>query len=229
MVCNRTLRPVSVRGGFTLLEASFATALLMLVFTGLASAIRSMQNLAHTARERGAIQTEGQDALVEILRDLRRSGIVMSGGIRYPVVFDGGDAGPAHPDHTHQPASKSGEPGDEDAGQDRSILFLLPRDADGDRRPDVDANGELIWDWTVFSYVLVTGPDGINRLERRSDGAQPRVLARSIERIVFDDAGSSGFEIPLGSVRVRLFFRRVDASGQVQRFTTEAIVTLRNT
>ncbi len=228
MRCVARLRRTSARGGFTLLEATFATALMMLVFTGLASAIRSMQNLAHTAKERGAIQTDGQDALVEILRDLRRSGIVMSGGIRYPVVFDGGDAGPAHPDHSHQPATKNGAPGDEDAGPDRSILFLLPLDADGDRRPDVDANGELLWDWTVFSYVLVTGPDGINRLERRSDGSAPRVVARFIERIVFDDAGSSGFEIPLGSVRVRLLFRKVDASGQVQRFTTEAIVTLRN-
>lgn len=228
MGCKRRSNHTNRRGGFTLLEATFATTLLMLVFTGLAAAIRSMQNLAHTAKERGAIQTDGQDALVEILRDLRRSGIVMSGGIRYPVVFDGGDAGPAHPDHTHQPAVKSGDPGDEDAGADRSILFLLPLDADGDRRPDVDANGDLIWDWTVFSYVLVTGADGINRLERRSDGAPPRVVARFVERIVFDDAGSSGFEIPLGSVRVRLFFRKVDGSGQVQRFTAEATVTLRN-
>lgn len=216
------------RSGFSLLEASFATALLILVFGGLAAAIRSMQQLAHTAKERGAVQTEGQDALVEIVQDMRRSAVTLAAGVRYPILYTDGDPGPGYPEFTHLPANKSGEPNDEDSGPDQAILFLLPRDEDGDRRPDVNENGELIWDDAVHGYVLVTGPDGVNRLERRQEGQPARVVARFVERLVFDDAASSNWEIPLGSVRVRLFFRKPDASGQVQRFFTEGIIALRN-
>ena len=216
------------KSGFTLLEAAIASTLLVIVFSALAAAIQSMQGLAATAKERGALQTNGQDALIEITRDLRRSGIVDFGGTRYPIVFDDGDPGVGFPEHAHLPANKNGAAGDEDAGPDRSILFLAPQDADGDRRPDVDGDGELLWDGSVCGYVLVTNDQGVNVLQRRVEGRPIEVVARFVERVAFDDAASSGWEIPLGSVRVRLWLRRVDGSGQVQRFFTEAVVALRN-
>ncbi len=216
------------RRGFSMLEVMLSTSILVIVLGSLAVSVGSMQDLAATARQRGELQITGQRAVLAILGDLRRSGTVVVGGFGYPLVFDGGDPGAGHPQHAHIPASKSGAPGDEDAGPDRSILFVLPLDEDGDRRPDVDVNGELLWDDAVHGYVLVTGADGVNRLERWVEGLPPRSVARYVERMVFDDAASSGWEIPLDSIRVRLYLRKIDASGQVQRFFIEAVVALRN-
>lgn len=231
MRCHPSSSQVTARArrrGFTVLEVSITTVLLVIVFGSLALGIQGMQGLAVSSNERGALQTAGQDALLEVLGDLRRSGTVEVGGFAYPLVFEGGDPGEGHPQHLHTPATKSGEPGDLDFGPDRAILYVLPRDEDGDRRPDVDENGELIWDEDVHGFVLITGADGVNRLERWVEDRPPRVVARHVERIVFDDAASAGFQIPLGSVRVRLFLRKVDSSGRIQRFTTEGVVALRN-
>lgn len=79
-----------------------------------------------------------------------------------------------------------------------------------------------------MSLVVNTRPDGFNYLEQRTNGGAPRTLARHVERVVFDDAASSGFQIPLGSVRVRLFFRRTDGRGNLIRYRNEAVVNLRN-
>lgn len=216
------------RSGFTLIEVSIGMVLLAIVLGALAMAMRGMNGLALSSRERLSLQTSGQEALIEIVRDLRRSGVVTVGGLRFPVLFENGDPGENFPDHVHVPAVENAGVGEPDFGPDRELLFLLPADEDGDRRPDVGENGRLVWGANVFSYVLVTRADGVNTLERRVDGANPRVVARFVERVVFDDAASSGFEIPMGSIRVRLFMRRVDGGGNVRRHFTEAVVSLRN-
>lgn len=214
--------------GFTLVEVSIATGLLVLVLGALAWAIDGMRGLAESGKERSALQTGGQAALLEIMRDLGRSGIVEVDDLRFPVVFDGGDPGEEFPDHVHEPAAEHAEPGEPDFGRDREILFLVPRDEDGDRAPDVDDEGALIWGDSVISYIVVTRVDGTNYLERRVDGAEPRIVARFVERVLFDDAASSQYQIPLGSVRVRLFMRKIGIGGHVQRYFTEAVVALRN-
>ncbi len=46
--------------------------------------------------------------------------------------------------------------------------------------------------------------------------------------MVIDTSESSGFTIPLESVRIRLFFRRTDTNGSLSRYSNEAVVALRN-
>lgn len=97
------------------------------------------------------------------------------------------------------------------------------------------ATGELLWSALEISFTLETREDGINALVRReydldagTFAAGERVLARHVERVLFDTPESSGHEIPGDSVRVRLFFRRVEPNGTVSRTQREAVVRLRN-
>ena len=129
-------------------------------------------------------------------------------------------------------------------------------DANGNGTPELDGNGDgvpsedasdlagiwdpsfatvvpdtrLSWDHSDISYKVLVGPTGENELVRLvSNGVEGReVLARGVERIQFDTPVSSGFTIPTGSVRVRIFFRVTDEEGHVYRSRREAIVRPRN-
>ena len=89
--------------------------------------------------------------------------------------------------------------------------------------------GRLVWDPTELSYTLVTGVDGNNYLQRRTNMAGPETVAINVERIVFDDWQSSNFTIPADAVRVQLFLRRLDSERVLHRYTAQAVVKLRNT
>lgn len=92
----------------------------------------------------------------------------------------------------------------------------------------------LVWSHADVSYqVTATGPGGENELVRVVGGVgglpgERRVLARGVERIQFDTPDSSGFSIPGGTVRVRLFFRVRGSDGKVYRSQLESTVRLRN-
>ena len=217
------------RAGFTLLETSISVTLVLLMSGALVMAMQNMQGLAVGNNNRSALDMMADEALEEMVEDLRQSGEVTVGGLDYPYVFDGGAAdGIDFPNHVHPPAVNAAGAGDNDFGPDREIVFVRPADADGDQRPDIGVGGALIWDVNEFSYVVVTRADGVNTLERRINGAQPRVVGRFVERLVVDTAASSGFQIPLGSVRIRIFFRQFDEGGTLMRTTREAVVRLRN-
>lgn len=216
------------RRGVTLLEMSISISLLVVVLGSLAWAMTGLRGLASSGNSRAALQTAGQFALEEMLEEMTRSGIVEFDAVRYPVIFEDGDPGPNHPGLEHPVADENAQLGEPDFGPDREVIILLPLDADGNRRPDLDGNGELLWSPEEISYVVVTRADGENYLERRVDGARPRIVCRFVERLIIDDAESSGFEIPLGCVRIRLFLRHRDGRGTVHRYFTEGVVALRN-
>ena len=134
--------------------------------------------------------------------------------------------------HTHVGAIKHAQPGEAGFGLDREVVFLLPADFDADGVPDVDANGQLVWDPQQASYTLITRPDGINYLERRVGGLNPTKVAMFVERIAFDDTASTTLPgvpaVPVRAIRIQLFLRQTDAKGQVHRFTARATVRMRN-
>jgi len=128
-------------------------------------------------------------------------------------------------------------------------------DADLDGVPELDGNGDrvhtdepadtvglwdefantiqdngLVWSHAEVSYVVVVLADGSRVLQRRvdNDPATARVIARHVERVQFDTPESSGFQLPLGCVRVRLFFRKLDEDGRLHRARNEVTVRLRN-
>lgn len=129
-------------------------------------------------------------------------------------------------------------------------------DADRDGTPELDGNGDglhtddagdvtglwdenantihadtgVVWSHEEVSYVVVVLADGSRVLQRRidNDAVTARVVARHVERVQFDTAESSGWQVPLDAVRVRLFFRATDADGRLFRARNEVTVRLRN-
>jgi hypothetical protein len=226
----RRMNSSSSRRGFSILEMLISMSVLMMLMGALVQTLGSLRSLATVSGARTTLQAMGDRALVRVVDELRSSGAVVSGTRSYPFVFDGGDAGEVFTIHTHTPAEGTAVAGDPDFGPDREIVFLVPRDQDGDRRPDLDADGELVWALEERSFVVNTHADGVNYLELRQDGVEPRVIGTHVERVVFDTAESSAFQIPLNSVRVRLYFKRQDSQGNTIRYQTEAVVVaLRNT
>ena len=210
--------------GIGLLELLMSTAILSVFLGSLALSSRSMLRMGLAADLRSTAQELGATTLGAVLEDLRVTGARAP----LPYLFTGGAAQAPFERHAHVPADEHAAPGDPDHGPDREIVFVRPADDDGDGVPDFDAAGELLWSPREISYVLVTAPDGVNQLERRVDGRTQRVLARHVERMLFDDTLSSGFEVPLGSIRVRLWFRLPSVDGGWYRHRVEATVGLRN-
>ncbi len=217
------------REGYTLIEMIFATSIL-LVLAGML--LQSLLGLRHATASGGAgarVQDRGQRAMERIIEDLRISGFIDQAGALpdYPYLFVDGNADPRFMVHRHLAAAKQAQQSEYDFGANTEIVFRLPDDADGDGVPDVDANGQLVWDPREFSYVVVTNANGQNELQRRIDGGTPEIVTRNIERIVFSDRVTSGF-VPLGSIGVQIFFREPDDDGVVHRFSLQAVVRLRN-
>lgn len=257
----------SHRRGFTLLELVIVLTVLTMLARMLVTTSQSMSRVTSTGTIEGVLQGEGEDALRQIIGDLRRSGFETVDGLDYPHVFD--DGVPLDPNflsHAHPAAPPTAAPGEPDFGPQRSLVLVLPSDLDRDGRPELDAdrdgwpeldgNGDgvhtdeiedvqglwdpalntiqpetgLVWGHDEVSYVVVVLADASRVLQRRvnNDAASARVVARHVERVQFDTPESSGWAVPLGAVRVRLFFRTTDAEGHIFRARNEVTVRLRN-
>jgi hypothetical protein len=215
------------RAGYSLVEVILAAAILTMLARCLVEAATMMGRLTTTGNVETMLQLESERALDSIVADLRRSGFVTVNGKTFPYVFDDGEARGDFAAHSHERAISEAEEGDSDFGPTREIVFALPADADGDERPDLDGTGELVWSPQEISYTRVTYPDG-NFLERMVDIQNPRRIARYVERIVFDTPASSGWAIPLGSVRVQVFLRMRDPAGALYRHSSSVVLSMRN-
>jgi len=160
--------------------------------------------------------------------------------------------------HAHEPAVENAEADEADFGTNREIVFVRPafeevaQDADGVNWdlvdddgndiglpadltivkrydfPVLDANGVAGFRPEEISYVLVTGADGQNELQRRVDGGSPQIVARGVERLVFDTSITDPVGVPIGAVRARLWLRLRDGEGMVHRQFAETVVRLQN-
>jgi len=94
----------------------------------------------------------------------------------------------------------------------------------------VDSVSGVVWPHTEWSYVLTTRADGVNCLQRRmnADPSTDETIATHVERIQVDTADTCQWTIPLNSVRLQIFFRRLDERGVLFRYTTQVVVALKN-
>jgi prepilin-type N-terminal cleavage/methylation domain-containing protein len=212
------------RPGFGLVELLLGVAILSIFLGSLALSSSSMLRMGMASDVRSEVQETAATTLGAILDDLRVSGV----SAPYPYLFVDGNAAAAFDAHDHAPATENAAPGDDDFGPNREIVLVHPADADDDGDPDFDGTGALVWSTDEISYVLVTGLDGVNVLERRVNGRSPRTVARNVERVLFDDITTSGFELPLDAIRLRLWFRVPDGRGGFLRHRIEATTRLRN-
>lgn len=196
-----------------------------IVLAMVAQAMDGLNELGKDGETEARLAAGGNRAVREVLSDLKRSGFVSVGGLDYPQLFLNGDAGPDFPLHDHVPATPL-----EDYGGigSREIIFLLPADADDDGIPDIDADGDLVWDAREFSYVLETGQDGVNRLIRRIDGVDDSTVARDVDRIIIDNDITSGFAIPGNALRVRVDMATPSGADSTHTMTLQGVVRARN-
>lgn len=217
--------------GFTLIEVTIATAMfgaLMAAFVMIGS-----MTLGAYAEEssRASLFTSGTRALARIQGDLRETGrrTVGAGGQQrsYPYLFtDGGASGYFAP-YAHTPIAPNVEPGSPANGPSREIVFLQTKDLDGDGYPTDHATGQTEWGPDDFLYVLRKGASNVNELVRETNGNFAEILARHVERMVFDDQTTDATLGP-NVVRVRLFLVSKDVHGQPVSVTLESLINMRN-
>jgi len=226
MTTMRTSQPD--RSGFALLELMIGVLILLLLVGTLTQSLRSLsQGTAYTDID-GDLQTQAERGLRSVIGSLKPSGFVIVGADSFPYLFQDGNATGAYAASAHAAPNHNAKPTDPDFGPDQEIVFVQPADVDGDNRPDLDAAGQMVWSADQYSYAVVARRDGSNVLQRRVNGGSSRVIANHIERITFDNNASSGFQVPLRAIRVRIWLRERDARGSLHRYFTEAVVKLRN-
>jgi prepilin-type N-terminal cleavage/methylation domain-containing protein len=235
----RPARSPAARSGFTLLEMLIAATILLILAGSLTASLANMRGVTSAGDVESRLQEAGERILKSILTDMKRSGFVQVGPNDYPFLFNEGNANQdwqgipiaGYAVNGHAAPVHAAVAGDPDFGVTREIVFVLPQDADADQVPDIDAAGDMVWSAQELSYVLVTRPDGINYLERRTNGANGRVIGMFVERLAFDHNASTLVTpdpVPLGAVRVQVFMRQADQDGLVHRYTAGATVRMRN-
>jgi hypothetical protein len=228
----------SRRAGMTAIELAISSVLLIILSGALTTSLMHMRDVTSDGGIQAKLQDQGERAMSLIMSDLRRSGFVAIGaggagpGINYPYFFADGVTNATFAAHAHAPASKEAVAGDADFGPNNEIVLVQPAMAtvaSGDELPVLDAQGAITWSPNVVDYVVMTGADGTNYLERRVDAAEPRRIASHVERISFESNSTSpGAGIPNDAVRVRIFFRQRAANGALVRSSAEVTVHLRN-
>lgn len=227
------------KSGLTLVELSIGVVVLAVLGAGLMQSMTSLRRLTQSSTSSSILQDEASTGLAEIVRDLRRSGFVVPDGVlAFPYTFLDGAAVGDFAHHAHPAALHAAGVGETAFGPTREIVFVLPSDQDDDGdplnglvpdgRPDIDEFGDVVWGVEQVSFVLVTRTDGVNVLERRVDGANPRAVARFVERVTFDTSIEDPVNVPIGVVRVRLWMRRLDERGTTHRHFVEQAVRLKN-
>lgn len=246
------------RSGIGLIEVTISATILFILAASLVEAVGQVGALGRAGSVDGRLQIDAQDAIAQVTADLRASGFVDTNGKKYPYLFENGVADVEFANHAHAPAIEHAAATDADFGVNREIVFVRPsfsevaQATDGVNYDLVDAFGEPLtvpggvqivkryafpvigndgvagFQTQETSYVVVTGTDGVNVLQRRTNGGSPSVVARGVERIVFDTSATDPVGVPVNAVRVRLWLRLRGEEGQVHRHFTETVVRLQN-
>lgn len=230
--------------GFSLIEAIISVSILFSVGLSMTTSLGGLRQVTLSGTAQQRLQSLGEKAMTRIVSDLRRTANNAAAANLYPYIFEDGDAqAPFANLHFHNPAQHQAGANDFDGGPTREIVFVLPQDlynktvdpnCDGnpvstpDGIPDTDGLGNLIWAPAELSYVLITGNDGINYVERRTNGGNAERIVPFVERMSFDMNSIENPNIPLDSVRIRLYFRMQTSDG-LYKHATETTVKLDNT
>jgi len=230
--CTRRSR--SQRAGFTVLEASIGSLVLLLFAGTVVETLTSMRNGTLTTRIEDKAQLNARRAMDIIVSDLSYGGLVTADARDYPLHFDDGVLAPEYDPHeviAHDPAVEKSTADRDDFGVNREIVLIHPADNDSDGVPDVAdvVSGQLVWavDQPI-SYTLETDENGENVLIRRRGTVPGRIVARGVERVRFLNSQDTGFQIPLDAVRVELHFLLEDDDGHQYRHRMETTVRMRN-
>lgn len=224
------------RAGFSALELSVSTVLLVLTAGLSITAIDKLQRVANQTSSSSKLQEDAERALDLVATRLQLSGVTIANFKSYPHLFPDGAAGAGFENHQHAapvvfPIRQNGVVVVPDPAN-VEIVFVQPIDADlpgevGFGIPDVDAAGDLAWDTVEHSFVVVPISADTNELQYRQDAAPVETLATGVESFVCSDTAAVA-GVPRSSILIELTLRARDESGRLTRYTTRRVVRLRN-
>lgn len=228
------MSPASRQAGFTLMEAMMVLLIASVAAAGMTAVFNANANLLGVESVDQELQSEGERALVTIIRDIRETGRVLDvGGVSdadYPYFFANGVATGSFSGYSHTPATQHVPSSSPAYGPSTEIVFKVLADVDGDGKVTDQGDGSIEWDTDDFGYLLVTGADGINRLMRRNltDGTETTV-ATHVERVIFEDRTIDA-SLGLNHVRITLHFAKEDPNrpGWYSKRFLVSVVNMRN-
>lgn len=178
------------RAGFSLVEALVSSAIFVGLLTALYGALSSADRIRKVQDTYAKMEMDARRALERISAELRMTGRVenpVPGQPGFPYTFvNGGALGTFNPPARHDPADIHVASDSVAFGDCLEISFLTPFDNDGDGLLTSIATGDIEWSTWQVAYVIITGDDGINRLERWEDAVRTDILAMYAERITFE-------------------------------------------
>jgi prepilin-type N-terminal cleavage/methylation domain-containing protein len=215
--------------GTTLLEMMIVVAIIGCLAIGMFKLFAAANCLFRAGNAKADIEEQGRIAAMGIANELRQSGYYMDPvtGKSYPHIFADGAALWPFSSHAHTPARHHAEVGTSAYGPSREVVFRITADLDGDGVRTASATGDIEWGADEISYVLVTAGDGVNQVERRVNGGSPKIVARYVERMLFDDSATDS-GVPYGQVRLTLYMRKTTSDGRVVKASYSTIVKMRN-
>ncbi len=217
------------QAGLTLIEMVATTGLLSFLIIALFCLFSAANHLFRAGNVSADIEEQARLAITQVTSDLKQSGFYNdpASGKAYPYIFAGAAADGLFIEYTHSPAQHEAEEGTPAYGPTKEVVFRLAEDVDGDGYKTDSTTGRIEWGPNEISYQLRTGPNGINRLEKRVNNASPKVVARFVERIAFDDMYSDP-TIPYGQIRVVIHMRKKTTDGRIIKAGHATMVKMRN-
>ncbi|MCP5022392.1 MAG: hypothetical protein GY930_11525 [bacterium] len=184
------------QAGLGLVELMLTVGLFTGLLTLFSMSLQGFSENQRSSMDQAKAQMNAQKGLSAIREALGQTSF--GGGL--PEVFDGNDMGVAFPALAHPVANAY-----ENLPPTRELVFQTLVDADDDGWPDVDAAGKMFWSPTLAALIVTPDTQGVNRLYMVDADGGRNPLARNVGSLVIDDSASSGFQIPLNQLRVRLF------------------------
>lgn len=213
------------RAGFSLIEVTISLAILGTLMLVYLSTVQRSTSSRDQIRTHHALRSRSMSALNRMSDELSRSGHVTLASEDYPGLYKELEIESEIPAFKHDlpyPLYAGGEAPDSD------IVFVLPVDADDDGWPDLESDGTPSFGNEVFAYVLEPDEDGSNRIRRMSSSGASVTIARGVRYVTFETSESSGYEVPLGCVRITLETMEQDGGKTVDTFEQSITVRLRN-
>jgi len=220
------------RAGFSLVEALVSSAIFVGLLAALYGALADADRIRKVQDTIAKMEMDARRALDRVSAELRMTGRVENpapGQPGFPYSFvNGGALGTFTPPARNDPADIHVSSDSPAFGDCIEISFLTPVDIDGDGLLTSSATGDIEWSTWHVAYVIVTGEDGINRLERWEDAVRTDILAMYAERITFDTIKTDP-TVGLHEVAITLYMARPVPGGDTwlqTHLTTR--VTMRN-
>jgi len=215
--------------GHSLLETMCVVGILALVTLALLTLFSTSNSLFRAGNVSADVEEQGRIALMNIADEIKEAGFFTDpdSGESYPYIFPEGQPESPFWEYYHTPAQHQAEPGTPAYGPTREIVFRMAEDLDGDGYKTASDTGEIEWGPDEIAYVLVTGPDGVNQVERRVNNGPGQIIARYVERLCFDDINTDA-TVPYGQIKVTLHMRKTTSDGRVVKASYSTLVRMRN-